>query len=119
MPSSTSAGVFGMTRTTGVPSGSAASSRLEAALPDGTPVVRVMPNTPALVDEGMSVLSPGSHAGEGDLDEAEALLSAVGRVRRVPEDQQDAVTALSGSGPAYFFYLVEAMVDAGILLGLP
>jgi pyrroline-5-carboxylate reductase len=94
-------------------------ARIEAALPAGTPVVRVMPNTPALVDEGMSVLSAGSHAGEGHLDEAEALLSPVGRVRRVPESQQDAVTALSGSGPAYFFYLVEAMVDAGILLGLP
>jgi pyrroline-5-carboxylate reductase len=94
-------------------------ARIEAALPEGTPVVRVMPNTPALVDEGMSVLSAGSHAGEGHLDEAEALLSPVGRVRRVPESQQDAVTALSGSGPAYFFYLVEAMVDAGILLGLP
>jgi pyrroline-5-carboxylate reductase len=94
-------------------------ARIEAALPTGTPVVRVMPNTPALVDEGMSVLSAGAHAEEADLDEAEALLAAVGRVRRVPEDQQDAVTALSGSGPAYFFYLVEAMVDAGILLGLP
>jgi pyrroline-5-carboxylate reductase len=94
-------------------------ARLEAALPDGVPVVRVMPNTPALVDEGMSVLSAGAHAEEADLDEAEALLAAVGRVRRVPESQQDAVTALSGSGPAYFFYLVEAMVDAGILLGLP
>jgi pyrroline-5-carboxylate reductase len=94
-------------------------STIEAALPDGVPVVRVMPNTPALVDEGMSVLSAGAHADEGHLDEAEALLAAVGRVRRVPEAQQDAVTALSGSGPAYFFYLVEAMVDAGILLGLP
>jgi pyrroline-5-carboxylate reductase len=94
-------------------------ARIEAALPDGVPVVRVMPNTPALVDEGMSVLSAGAHAAEADLDEAEALLAAVGRVRRVPESQQDAVTALSGSGPAYFFYLVEAMVDAGILLGLP
>jgi pyrroline-5-carboxylate reductase len=94
-------------------------ARIEAALPAGVPVVRVMPNTPALVDEGMSVLSAGAHAGEEHLDEAEALLAAVGRVRRVPEDQQDAVTALSGSGPAYFFYLVEAMVDAGILLGLP
>jgi pyrroline-5-carboxylate reductase len=94
-------------------------SRIEAALPEGTPVVRVMPNTPALVDEGMSVLSAGAHAGEEHLDEAEALLAAVGRVRRVPESQQDAVTALSGSGPAYFFFLVEAMVDAGILLGLP
>jgi pyrroline-5-carboxylate reductase len=91
---------------------------IEAALPDGVPVVRVMPNTPALVDEGMSVLSAGAHAGDAHLDEAEALLAAVGRVRRVPEAQQDAVTALSGSGPAYFFYLVEAMVDAGILLGL-
>jgi len=94
-------------------------TRIEAALPDGVPVVRVMPNTPALVDEGMSVLSAGAHAGEAHLDEAEALLAAVGQVRRVPESQQDAVTALSGSGPAYFFYLVEAMVDAGILLGLP
>ncbi|WP_448626745.1 pyrroline-5-carboxylate reductase [Geodermatophilus sp. URMC 64] len=94
-------------------------ARIEAALPAGTPVVRVMPNTPALVDEGMSVLSAGSHAEEAHLDEAEALLAAVGRVRRVPEAQQDAVTALSGSGPAYFFYLVEAMIDAGILLGLP
>jgi pyrroline-5-carboxylate reductase len=94
-------------------------STIEAALPEGVPVVRVMPNTPALVDEGMSVLSAGAHADEGHLDEAEALLAAVGRVRRVPETQQDAVTALSGSGPAYFFYLVEAMVDAGILLGLP
>jgi pyrroline-5-carboxylate reductase len=94
-------------------------ARIEAALPAGVPVVRVMPNTPALVDEGMSVLSAGAHAGEAHLDEAEALLAAVGKVRRVPENQQDAVTALSGSGPAYFFYLVEAMVDAGILLGLP
>ena len=93
--------------------------RIEAALPEGPPVVRVMPTTPALVDEGMSVLSAGAHAGEEHLDQAEALLSAVGRVRRVPETQQDAVTALSGSGPAYFFYLVEAMIDAGILLGLP
>jgi pyrroline-5-carboxylate reductase len=94
-------------------------ARIEAALPAGTPVVRVMPNTPALVDEGMSVLSAGTHATDAHLDEAEALLAPVGRVRRVPEGQQDAVTALSGSGPAYFFYLVEAMIDAGILLGLP
>ena len=94
-------------------------ARIEAALAPGVPVVRVMPNTPALVDEGMSVLSAGAHAGEAHLDEAEALLAPVGQVRRVPESQQDAVTALSGSGPAYFFFLVEAMVDAGILLGLP
>jgi pyrroline-5-carboxylate reductase len=94
-------------------------ARIEAALPVGVPVVRAMPNTPALVDEGMTVLSAGAHAGERHLDEAERLLAAVGRVRRVPEAQQDAVTALSGSGPAYFFLLVEAMVDAGVLLGLP
>lgn len=92
--------------------------RIEAALAPGVPVVRVMPNTPALVDEGMSVLSPGAHATGAHLDEAEELLAAVGRVRRVPEAQQDAVTALSGSGPAYFFYVVEAMVDAGVELGL-
>lgn len=94
-------------------------ARIEAALAPGVPVVRVMPNTPALVEEGMSVLSPGSAATGAHLDEAEELLAAVGRVRRVPEEQQDAVTALSGSGPAYFFYLVEAMVDAGVALGLP
>jgi pyrroline-5-carboxylate reductase len=94
-------------------------SRIEASMPAGTPVVRVMPNTPALVEAGMSVLSAGAHATDAHLDEAEALLSSVGEVRRVPESQQDAVTALSGSGPAYFFFLVEAMIDAGILLGLP
>jgi pyrroline-5-carboxylate reductase len=94
-------------------------ARIEAALLPGTPVVRVMPNTPALVDEGMSVLAAGAHATAAHLDEAEALLAPVGRVRRVPETQLDAVTALSGSGPAYFFYVVEAMIDAGILLGLP
>jgi pyrroline-5-carboxylate reductase len=93
-------------------------SRIEAALPPGVPVVRVMPNTPALVDEGMSVLSAGAHAREEHLDRAEGLLAAVGQVRRVPEAQQDAVTALSGSGPAYFFYAVEALVEAGVLLGL-
>ncbi len=88
-------------------------------LPDGTPVVRVMPNTPMLVGEAMSAISAGSHAGPEHLQLVEDLLSTVGKVARVPEDQQDAVTALSGSGPAYFFYLVEAMIDAGILLGLP
>ncbi len=91
----------------------------ERRLAPGTPVVRVMTNTPVLVDEAMSALSPGSHADERHLALAEELLRPVGRVLRVPESQQDAVTALSGSGPAYFFYLVEAMTDAGILLGLP
>src|SRR5579875_2414434 len=92
---------------------------IERALPDGVPVVRCMPNTPALVDQAMTAVSAGAHAGESDLAVAESLLGAVGRVGRVPESQLDAVTALSGSGPAYFFFLVEAMIDAGILLGLP
>ncbi|HEX3590687.1 MAG TPA: pyrroline-5-carboxylate reductase [Pseudonocardiaceae bacterium] len=91
----------------------------ERMLPDDTPVVRVMPNTPMVVGEAMSAISAGAHAGPEDLATVEELLSAVGQVVRVPESQQDAVTALSGSGPAYFFYLVEAMIDAGILLGLP
>jgi pyrroline-5-carboxylate reductase len=83
------------------------------------PVVRVMSNTPALVDEAMSVISAGSFAGEEHLQHAEELFSPLGKVIRIPEYQQDAATALSGSGPAYVFYLVEAMVDAGILLGMP
>jgi pyrroline-5-carboxylate reductase len=91
----------------------------EGALPAGTPVVRVMPNTPMLVGEAMSAISPGTHATDEQLTDVEKMLSSVGRVVRVPESQQDAVTALSGSGPAYFFFLVEAMIDAGILLGLP
>jgi len=88
-------------------------------LPDGTPVVRVMPNTPMLVGEAMSAISAGRYATATHLTLVEDLLGSVGRVVRVPESQQDAVTALSGSGPAYFFFLVEAMIDAGILLGLP
>jgi pyrroline-5-carboxylate reductase len=94
-------------------------SLFERALPDGTPVVRVMPNTPMLVGEAMSAISAGSHASDDQLAVVEKMLASVGRVVRVPESQQDAVTALSGSGPAYFFFLVEAMIDAGILLGLP
>ncbi|MGH3753341.1 MAG: pyrroline-5-carboxylate reductase [Pseudonocardiaceae bacterium] len=91
----------------------------ERRLPDGVPVVRVMPNTPILVGEAMSVMSGGRFATEAHLTLIEELLGSVGKVVRVPENQQDAVAALSGSGPAYFFYLVEAMIDAGILLGLP
>jgi len=92
---------------------------IERALPTGVAVVRCMPNTPALVDQAMTAVAAGSHATDDHLGVAEALLGSVGRVVRVPENQLDAVTALSGSGPAYFFYLVEAMIDAGILLGLP
>jgi pyrroline-5-carboxylate reductase len=94
-------------------------AHVEARLPEGVAVVRCMPNTPALVDEAMTAICAGAHAGEPHLAVAESLLRAVGKVVRVPESQLDAVTALSGSGPAYFFYLVEAMIDAGILLGLP
>ena len=91
----------------------------ERRLPDSVPVVRVMPNTPMLVGEAMSAISAGRFATEEHLALTEELLGSVGKVVRVPESQQDAVTALSGSGPAYFFYLVEAMIDAGIMLGLP
>jgi pyrroline-5-carboxylate reductase len=92
---------------------------LEQRLVAGTPVVRVMSNTPVFVDQAMSAISAGAHATEEHLSRTEALLRPVGKVIRVPESQLDAVTALSGSGPAYFFFLVEAMIDAGILLGLP
>jgi pyrroline-5-carboxylate reductase len=92
---------------------------IERHLAGGVPVVRVMSNTPALVDEAMSVISAGSHADEKHLEHAEQLLAPLGKVIRIPEYQQDAATALCGSGPAYVFYLVEAMVDAGILLGMP
>ena len=92
---------------------------LEQRLADSTPVVRVMSNTPVFVDEAMSAVAAGAHATEEHLERTESLLKPVGKVIRVPESQLDAVTALSGSGPAYFFFLVEAMIDAGILLGLP
>ncbi|GGN52285.1 pyrroline-5-carboxylate reductase [Streptomyces kronopolitis] len=94
-------------------------SYFEERLAAGTPVVRVMTNTPALVDEAMSVISAGTHATGTHLTRAEEIFSGVGKTLRVPESQQDACTALSGSGPAYFYFLVEAMTDAGILLGLP
>ncbi len=92
---------------------------LERHFTADVPVVRVMSNTAVFVDEAMSAVSAGAHANGDHMKLAEGLLSPVGEVIRVPESQLDAVTALSGSGPAYFFYLVEAMTDAGILLGLP
>lgn len=92
---------------------------LESHLPAGVAVVRVMPNTPALVDEGMAAISRGSHCDEEHLVEAEALMDSIGKVIRVPEKQQDAVTAISGSGPAYIFFVVESMIEAGVHLGLP
>jgi pyrroline-5-carboxylate reductase len=92
---------------------------VEARLPDGVAVVRVMPNTPALVNEGMAAISPGTHCTDEQLELVEDLLAATGKVVRVPEKQQDAVTAISGSGPAYVFLVVEAMIEAGVHLGLP
>lgn len=92
---------------------------IEEALAEGVPVVRVMPNTPVQVDEAMSAIAPGRHATSTHLETAERVLGSVGRVVRLAEHHLDAVTALSGSGPAYFYLVVEAMVDAGIQLGLP
>ncbi|MFF3222096.1 pyrroline-5-carboxylate reductase [Nocardia suismassiliense] len=93
-------------------------ARLEAKLPAGFPVVRVMPNTPMLVGQGMSVIAPGRHTRPPQLELVTEVLGAVGKVVTVAESQMDAVTAVSGSGPAYFFLVVEAMVDAGVGLGL-
>jgi pyrroline-5-carboxylate reductase len=91
---------------------------IERHLGDAVPVVRAMPNTPATVHEGMAGVAPGAHAGEEHLRQAEELLAHVGRTVRVPEAHMDAVTAVSGSGPAYFALLAESMIEAGILLGL-
>lgn len=93
-------------------------SFVEKHLPDAVPVVRVMSNVAVLVDEAMSVISPGAHAQEEHLEVAEELLGYVGKVIRLKEAHQDAITATSGSGPAYFFLLAEAMIEACILLGL-
>jgi pyrroline-5-carboxylate reductase len=92
---------------------------LERRLPEGTSVVRVMPNTPALVDQGMSAMSAGRHCTPDHLAQARDLMEHVGRVIVLDEVHQDAVTAISGSGPSYIFYVVEAMIEAGVLLGLP
>jgi pyrroline-5-carboxylate reductase len=92
---------------------------IEEQLPEGIAVVRVMPNTPAQVDEGMAAISPGSHSDHDHLARVTEILSATGRVVTVPERYQDAVTAISGSGPAYLFFVVEAMIEAGVHLGLP
>lgn len=92
---------------------------LESRLPEGSSVVRVMPNTPALVDQGMAAVSPGKHCETRHLAEASDLLRSCGKVIELAEKHLDAVTAISGSGPAYIFYVVEAMIEAGVLLGVP
>jgi pyrroline-5-carboxylate reductase len=93
-------------------------SSIESHLPQGAHVVRAMPNAPALVHEGIAGLCGGAHSGPADLDLATEALGHLGAVVRVAEPDMDAVTALSGSGPAYFALLAEAMIEAGLLLGL-
>ncbi|WP_102144130.1 pyrroline-5-carboxylate reductase [Mycobacterium hubeiense] len=90
----------------------------EAKLPAGAPVIRAMPNAPVVVGGGVSALAPGRFATAEQLKEVSAIFDAVGGVLTVPESQLDAVTAVSGSGPAYFFLMVEALVDAGVSAGL-
>ncbi|WP_454561206.1 pyrroline-5-carboxylate reductase [Mycobacterium haemophilum] len=90
----------------------------ESKLPAGTPVVRAMPNAAALVGAGVTALAKGRFVTGQQLEEVSALFDAVGGVLTVPEPQMDAVTAVSGSGPAYFFLLVEALMDAGVAAGL-
>lgn len=94
-------------------------SSIESRLPVGIPVIRAMPNTPALVGEGMSAVAAGTAASDSHVATALEVLGASGRAVAVPEYQLDAVTAVSGSGPAYVFYLVEAMIEGGVHAGLP
>lgn len=91
---------------------------IEAAVPAGVGVVRVMPNTPSLLGEGMSVVSAGATATSEQVARTEQLLEAIGRVVTVPESQIDAAAAISGSGPAYVFYIAEALIEAGVHLGM-
>lgn len=91
---------------------------IESRLQHEVPVVRVMPNTPATIGQGVSVMSAGTHATGEHLDQVAELLRGTGTVLRVPESDQDAVTAISGSGPAYVFYLIDALAEAGVLGGL-
>ncbi len=92
---------------------------MEGKLASGCRVVRVMPNTPALVLECASALSPGANATDADMDDAKAIFDAVGKAVVLPEVYLDGVTGLSGSGPAYIFTLIESMVEAGLKVGLP
>jgi pyrroline-5-carboxylate reductase len=91
---------------------------IERHLATDVPVVRSMPNAPSTVHEGIAGMCAGRHAGREHLDRADTVLRAVGDVVEVAEDQMDAITAVSGSGPAYYALLAEAMIEAGILLGL-
>ena len=92
---------------------------LEALLPAGTKVLRAMPNTPALIGAGITALALGAESGTAEQAWAEKILRSLGRVVLVPESLMDAVTGLSGSGPAYVYLLIEALIDGGVLAGLP
>jgi pyrroline-5-carboxylate reductase len=107
----------GITRVLSIVAG-LSSARLEAALPPGSAVVRAMPNTPALIGAGVAAMSGGSAVTSADLEWAEGILGSVGTVVRLPERHLDAVTAVSGSGPAYVFLVAEAMIEAGVTAGL-
>jgi pyrroline-5-carboxylate reductase len=110
-------GAVGVSRVLSIVAG-IPSPRLESALGGQPSVVRAMPNTPSLVGAGVTALSGGSHATSADLAWAEEVMSAVGRVVRLPERLLDPVTGLSGSGPAYFFLVAEALIEAGVQMGL-
>jgi pyrroline-5-carboxylate reductase len=110
-------GAVGVTRVLSIVAG-IPSPRLETALGGQPAVVRAMPNTPALVGAGVTVISGGSHATSADLAWAEDVMAAVGTVIRLPERLLDAVTGLSGSGPAYFFLVAEALMESGVQMGL-
>jgi pyrroline-5-carboxylate reductase len=114
----TAAAEAGATRVLSVAAG-VTTVTIQAATGPGVAVLRTMPNTPALVGEGVSALSGGSGTDDADLDWAERILSGVGLVVRVTESQLDAVTGLTGSGPAYVFLVAEALMDAGVTAGLP
>jgi pyrroline-5-carboxylate reductase len=94
-------------------------ARIQSHLYADSKVVRTMPNTPALVGEGASAITPGPGVTPGELTQVSSILSAVGQVVIVAEEQMDAVTALSGSGPAYVFTIIEALADGGVKMGLP
>lgn len=118
VPSVRELGEAGVGRILSIAAGVSIAS-IEAALPGTVPVVRAMPNTPALIGFGASAYAGGTAASDDDLDWAETILDAVGTAVRVSEGQLDAVTGLSGSGPAYVFLVAESLVEAGVLMGLP
>lgn len=112
------AALAGATRVLSVAAG-VTTATIQAAVGSGVAVLRTMPNTPALVGEGVSALSGAPGTSAADLDWAERILAGVGLVVRVAESQLDAVTGLTGSGPAYVFLVAEALMDAGVAAGLP